>query len=56
LATSATVSRDISGNLKVDLYVNDKFAKSAFPTVSNTEANSITAGETVEIDLYQQSN
>jgi hypothetical protein len=50
------VSRDLSGNLRVDLYVNDKFAKSVAANVSNTEANSIAAGETVEIDLYQQSN
>ena len=52
-ATSAKVSRDLSGNLRVDLYVNDKFAKSVEANVSNTEANSLAAGETVEIDLYR---
>lgn len=54
-ATSAKVSRDLSGNLRVDLYVNDKFAKSVEANVSNTEANSLAAGESVEIDLYRYS-
>lgn len=56
-ATSAKVSRDeISGNLRVDLYVNGTLAKSVPANVSNTEANSLEAGDKVTIDLYQQSN
>ena len=56
-ATSAKVSRDdISGNLRVDLYYNGKFMRTADVNVANKEANSIAAGDTVEIDLYQQSN
>jgi hypothetical protein len=55
-ANSAVVSRDLSGNLRVDLFLNDKFLKTAEVKVSNTEANSLEAGDTVKIDLYNQSN
>ena len=56
-ANSAKVSRDdINGNLRVDLYYNGNFMRTAEVKLANPEANSIAAGETVEIDLYQQSN
>lgn len=56
-ANSAKVSRDdINGNLRVDLYYNGDFMRTAEVKLANPEANSIAAGETVEIDLYQQSN
>ena len=55
-ANVAEVSRDISGNLRVDFFLNEKFLKTAEVKVADTEANSLEAGDTVKIDLYQQSN